>query len=352
MNTRKINNSVIRKALGVALSVALVLPLTACGASSTSSNSTDTSNSAGSSETAESSDGKNTATELHVAYQPIVGNIPLFILKDENLIESALKDKGYDVKVTYTEFESGPPENEAFASQNVDLGNMGDVPALSGIAAGQKRSLIGISYNGEQIHSVLVKTDSDISTVSDLKGKKIGVVIGSSAQCFLSGLLNKNGLSLSDVETVNISPGEQEAALSNGEVDAVAVWEPIPSRIVSDGVGKVLADGTGVYESDAPIIINDDYLDANPEIVKIFIDVYKEAVQKLQDDKETYIAKYADTLGLSKDVLTTALSKASFPIDISDENISEIQKTADFLKENDLITTELNVKDYIVTEIN
>lgn len=351
MNTRRIKNQFFNKFIGIALSAALILPLSACGASSTTSNSSDTNNAAGSTDAVETSEGKNTATELHIAYQPIVGNIPLFILRDENLIEDALKDKGYDVKVTYTEFESGPPENEAFASGNVDVGNMGDVPALSGIAAGQNRSLIGISYNGEEIHSVLIKNDSDISSVEDLKGKKIGVVIGSSAQCFLSGLLNKNGLSLADVEIINISPGEQEAALSNGEVEAVAVWEPTPSRIVADGVGKVLADGTGIYESDAPIIINNDYLDENPDIIKIFIDEYKAAVQKLSDDKEGYISKYADTLGLSEDVLSTALSKAYFPIDISDENISEIQKTADFLKENDLITTELTVKDYI-REIN
>lgn len=351
MNTRKINNPVIRKALGIALSAALVLPLTACGASSTSSNSTDTSNAAGSFDTAESNDAKNIATTLNVAYQPIVGFIPVFILKDEQLLENAFKEKGYDVKITYTEFESGPPENEAFASGQEDVGVMGDVPALSGIAAGQKRSLIGIAYNGEGMHSLLVKKGSDITDVSELKGKKVGTVIGSSGHCFLNNILKKNGLSLSDVEVVNVSPGEMEGSLENGNLDAVAVWEPTPSKIVYDGVGTVLADGNGVYAYSSPILVNDDYLAQNPEIVKIFLEQYKVAAEELQNDTDKYVSKYADTFGLSEDVLKTALSKAGFPIDISYDNADPLQGTADFLKDNDLVTNAITAKDYIVPEI-
>lgn len=351
MNTRRLKNTALNKILGITLSIALILPLSACGQSSTSSNSSDTTNAAGGTETAESSEGKNTATELHVAYQPIVGFIPVFILKDEQLLENAFKEKGYDVKITYTEFESGPPENEAFASGQEDVGVMGDVPALSGIAAGQKRSLIGLAYDGESMHSILVKKDSDIKEVSDLKGKKVGTVIGSSGHCALNNILKASGLSLSDVEIVNISPGEMEGSLENGNLDAVSVWEPTPSKIVYDNVGEVLADGTGVYAYSSPIIVNTDYLNQNPEIIKIFLEQYKIAAEELQNDTDKYVSQYADSFGLSEDVLKTAISKAGFPIDISYDNADQLQGTADFLIDNELVTNKINVKDYIVPDI-
>ena len=109
-----------------------------------------------------------------------------------------------------TEYESGPPENEAFAARLVDIGVMGNVPALSGIASGQKRKIVGIAYNGEATEAIIVPKDSEIKNVSDLKGKKIGLVVGSIAQNLVSEVFNSNGLKFSDVEFVNLSAGEQQ----------------------------------------------------------------------------------------------------------------------------------------------
>lgn len=331
---------IIKKILGITLVAALSISLASCG---TASGSSDT----GSENNTSNGGDKNTATELRVAYQPIVGFIPVFILRDEKLLENAFKEKGYDIEVTYTEFESGPPENEAFASGEEDVGVMGDVPALSGIAAGQNRTFIGVAYNGEGMHSILVKKGSDIKDASDLKGKKVGTVIGSSGHCMLSKALEDKGLSLSDVEIVNLSPGEMESSLENGNIDAVSVWEPTPSKLIYDGVGELLEDGTGIYAYNSPILVNDDYLEQNPEILKIFLEQYKVAADELLSDTDKYVSEYADSFGLSEEVLKEAVSKANFPIDLSDTTADELQGTADFLKDNELISGEIKASDHV-----
>jgi sulfonate transport system substrate-binding protein len=294
---------------------------------------------------------KNQASAINIALQPVVGFLPLYILKDGNQLEEAYKAAGYDIDVVYTEFESGPPENEAFASGLQDVGVMGNVPAVSGIAAGQNRSIIGIAYNGEKTEAVLVSADSDIQSVAELKGKKIGLVVGSIAQNLLNILLEENGLSVDDVELINLSTGEQQEALATGQVDAVATWEPTITKIKSSGVGKVLADGTGVFLGENPIIARTEYVEANPEIVKIFLEEYQKAATELNANREKYAQEYSDKFNLDADLIVEALAGANEPIVITDEDASDLQGTVDFLYSSEIISKTFDIKDYIISNV-
>lgn len=299
-------------------------------------------------ESENSQDTLNQATTLNIAYQPVVGFTPLYILRDGTALQDALSEAGYShIEVVFTEFESGPPENEAFASGLQDVGVMGNVPAISGIAAGQKRSIIGIAYNGEQTEAVLVPNDSDIKSVQDLKGKKIGLVVGSIAQNLLYNLLEENGLSISDVELINLATGEQEVALSTGQVDAVATWEPTISKIQAEGVGTVLVDGTGVFLGENPIIARTEYVEQNPEIVQIFLNEYKKAAEQIKADPQTYAAKYAESLGIDEKLFVEALSHAELPISIAEEDVEDLQGTVDFLYHSDIINSSFDIQQNI-----
>lgn len=327
-----------RKLVAVLLTFVLTLGvLTGCGSEKKN-------------DTAEQTDAgeKKQTTQLNIAYQPVVGYLPVYLLKDSTQLQDALAEAGYkDIEIKFTEFESGPPENEAFATGSQDIGLMGNVPALVGISAGQKRSIIGIAYNGEKTEAVLVPVDSKIASVQDLKGKKIGLVVGSMAQNFLSNLLEKNGLTIKDVELINLSTGEQQQALATGQVDAIATWEPTITKVVAEGVGSILADGTGVFLAENPIVARSEYVKNNPEIVRIFLQEYKKAAEELNANPGTYASKYESALGLDANLIVEALSNAKEPVDITEADKEDLQGTVDFLYENELITTTFNVKDYI-----
>lgn len=291
------------------------------------------------------------AAQLNIAIQPVVGYLPLYVMQDTGSLEKALADNGYKVQVNFVEFESGPPENEAFASEEVDVGVMGNVPAISGIANGQSRSIIGIAYNGEKTEAVIVRNDSDINSVEQLKQKKIGLVIGSIAQNYLSVLLETEGLNLSDVEIVNLSPGEQQQALETEMVDAVVTWEPTISKLTASGNNRILADGTGIFLGENPIVVRNDYLDENPEIIKIFLDEYGKAAQLVTNDVSTYAAQYAEKFLLDADIVEQALSHGNMPVDITEEDIKDLQNTAVFLYTEGLISKEVKLDDYVKLDV-
>lgn len=286
---------------------------------------------------------------LNIALQPDPGFGPGYLLRDKGWLEEELKEQ--NVKIKFTEFESGPPENESFAAGQQDIGVMGNVPALTGIASGQNRSIIGISFNGEKTLATLVSADSKITDIGGLKGKKVGLVVGSIAQNLLDEQLKHAGLSLTDVQLVNLSLGELAVALESHQVDAVTTWTPNITKLTNSQNARILADGTGIFLGERVIVANADYVKKYPEIVDVFIEQYQRAAKEIQDHSNEFAKDYAEQFGLSSEELEQVLSNINFQITIEKKDGEDLQKTADFLYEGGVITKKLSVEEYIDYDI-
>lgn len=113
--------------------------------------------------------------------------------------------------------------------------------------------------------------NSSISSIKDLRGKRIGVPgMGTPPFIFANRVLGANGIDPSKEITWRVFPaGELGLALDKGEVDAVADSEPIGSLLVAEGKVKNVAD----QAQDAPykdeyccaVIVNGKFLNANPK---------------------------------------------------------------------------------------
>ena len=86
---------------------------------------------------------------------------------------------------------------------------------------------------------------SPITSVAQLKGKRIAVAQGSSADYHLLTVLNKAGLSVHDVTLTYLQPAEGLAALSSGHVDAWDIWSPFIEQAEVQKNAKALVTGTG-----------------------------------------------------------------------------------------------------------
>lgn len=339
-------SNTIRKLLTVALTgVILTGSLAGCGSGASTDGSKDVKTTS-----TEANSDLNKATTLNVAYQ--TGYYPVFIMEKEKTLDKALKDAGYDVKVTYNLFESGPPENESFASGQQDVGFIGNVPGVSGIASGQDRKVIGVALSGAKSNGVLVKKGSSIKSVADLKGKKVGLVIGSCSENLLYNLLQKENIAYDDVNRVNLSPAEQVSALSSGQVDAIVSWDPTMTTLINAGDATLIADGeNGMLGSD-PIVADGKYVKENPDIVRIFLEEYKKAEKEVEDNNEEVAEKYADAAGIKKDDFLVMLKSTEFPDELTEDDVKDLQGTADFLKETGLINKSVTVSDYVVTDLD
>jgi putative hydroxymethylpyrimidine transport system substrate-binding protein len=70
------------------------------------------------------------------------------------------------------------------------------------------------------LNSLVTLADGPVEAIADLKGRKVGFSVGGFEDALLGAMLGQHGLSLSDVELVNVNFALSPALLS-GQVDAV-----------------------------------------------------------------------------------------------------------------------------------
>ena len=76
----------------------------------------------------------------------------------------------------------------------------------------------------ECYYRIVARRSAGISRLSILKGKKVGMVLGTSAHYFLSKMARTAGLAEADVTAVAVPLPDMPAALKRGDVDAIAIW--------------------------------------------------------------------------------------------------------------------------------
>ena len=288
--------------------------------------------------------------EVHLAIQASCAFIPLIIARENGWIDEAMKEIG--VETVWTDFESGPPMNESFAAGQQDIGVIGDVPAVSAVVRGQKNVYIAAEKGGTFL-AILIRDDSGITSVEDLKGKKIGLTIGSTSQNCVQKILAKAGLDINeDVELINITVGDAQIVLTSGDVDAVAIWEPSVSRLAAlDGV-SILADGGEAGFLGMNIVFaRKEFVDQNPDIVKVYLQQYWRATKAFEENPEEFIPMLAEYFRLDEALVKQASAKCEYVLQFGEEETEALQDTVSFLIGIGAIMKEIDVREYITDGI-
>lgn len=286
------------------------------------------------------------AEVVNIAIQPSAAFVPLYYAKEMGWIEEALSE--YDVEVVWNSFESGPPMNESLASGSSDIGVVGDVPIVSAIAAGQENELIALTCDAPLSYNLLVAADSEITSVEELKGKKIATVVGSTAHNLVSKLLTSADLTMADVELINISAGDVEAVLVNGEVDAAAIWEPNVTRLVDKGSAKIIATGEdcGLLGVNG-MVARKAFTEENPLISRIVVEQFQKGIEALEDPDQEIMAKVAEDLTLDEEQLDAVSAKFEYKVDVAQEDIDGLNDTIEFLVSIGVLTEAFDFAPYV-----
>lgn len=273
------------------------------------------------------------------------------------MLEAAgLDDTKYKIK--WKQFTSGPPMLEALAAGSIDVAMVGNTPPIFAAASGSDFKVVAAaSYTGKG-DAIVVPKGSSITTPAQLKGKKIAVASGSSANYNLLGQLHKAGLSLSDVQVENLQPADALAAFSNGSLDAWAIWEPYTSQAELQQGAKVLVDGSnGVMNGLNFQVASDKALD-DPALKKALAD-YLTRVQKAQiwsgkpANRKAWAKVWSQGTGLPVSVSAHATGiRPVRAVPISDKLIASEQAMADAFTEAKAIPTKVDLSDYFTDEFN
>src|SRR6266516_675394 len=225
------------------------------------------------------------------------------------------------LEVTLIDEASGQSsENEVLAGQ-VDAGSGSYNHTIELQASGkQMQSVVLLNVAPGEAEIVSAKAASQIHSVSDLKGKNLGVTeLGSGTQTLTTALLHKVGITTDQVHFVPVGAGDTFiAALQQGKIDAGMTTEPTISRILSSGVGKVLVDLRSPQSTQAALggpypficlFMNNSYVSSHQDVVQKLVNAYVKTLKWMHTHTAEQIADQmpADYYAGNKSLYVTAL---------------------------------------------
>jgi sulfonate transport system substrate-binding protein len=280
--------------------------------------------------------------EIHIAYQN--SSITILLAKAKGFYEEEFGKDGVQVK--YDMYLSGPPMMEAFAGGRADFAHTGDMPPVSARSSGVDIKIIGRAGYTPAGNALLVRPDSPLQSVSDLKGKKIAVPVGSSAHHFLILLLKQNGLASSDVNIVNMQASDHQAALETNNVDAVVTWEPWVSALENVHAGKVFADSSsGVKRYVGVLLVRNDFAKQYPTYAERLLKVNERAVEFIKNHPDEALELIAKESKLPVAALSKIVKSSDWDSTIVPEDIAAFQQVKDFLKDTKVLKKDFDINE-------
>ncbi|OYN87950.1 ABC transporter substrate-binding protein [Parenemella sanctibonifatiensis] len=270
--------------------------------------------------------------KISFLYSPYADYAPFFLAQDKGYFSQA----GVEVELLAKGGTSGETYQLVSTNNVTSGGATWGAGLFNANAAGASLSVIAsvsrIPLSGPNPAPFLVSTSSGITSVADLAGRRVGTPgDGGFGIYSIAKALESGGLTLADVELVNVGPPETGPALSGGSIDAAWSIEPISTALTSQGIAEELLpiDYHAGTELGA-LVFSSDFVDENPEAVVNFTAAYLAAAAELKaggwddPDNQQIIATYTE---LPVETLTSLALTEQDPTGTIDWDDVHLQET-------------------------
>lgn len=207
----------------------------------------------------------------------------------------------HGVKLELKPFVGGQALLPAFAASEIDIGFMGEIPAISGYANGLPINLFMVLETYPSNVRLLANPQANVKSMADLRGKRIAATFGSTSHYHALLALTRGGLSQADATLVNMGQANMPAAYQASQIDAAIAWEPSAGEIEKFG-GRAVATteslGTIVSYSMAG---RTEYLKSHDKEIQAFLRAWEEIGRKFQARPREVMAFEASRIGKSID---------------------------------------------------
>lgn len=281
---------------------------------------------------------------------PIVQGLPLFLALEKGYFI----EEGIDVE--WIKFEAPNQLIDALLARQIDITHTGGPMSIAAIVnAKQPNSLkIYAAAGGDTVvpnDSIMIRNGLEITSLQDLKGKRIGILSGIQWRTIAQHIFAQNNLDKEDITLVELAPALQPSALASGQIDALLAIEPIPTIVKEKSIGtELIKTPTALYVANpfygGAGVVSVQFLEDRPEVAMKVLKVLQRAVEEVKRNPNAarpYLQKYT---ALDQDLI----QEVPIPIikmfnDLDTADIASIQKFLDIFLLYGVVSTNLNITD-------
>ena len=282
-----------------------------------------------------------TVQPLRVGFTGKWGDYTLLVAEEKDIF------KKYGVEVDPAYYKVYSEYTVAMASGQLDGAflAMGDIININPITP---LKVVGVSDDGG---ANAIIAGPDINEIGDLKGKRVGALLGTQYEMMVADMLQSAGMNSGDIRIVYTNPEEALAALQSGRVQAVYTWEPYISQAVANGY-KVIYPPEKTHLFPDAIVFRSSIIKQRPNDIRAFLAAWYEAVShRLQREGETrqiaakYIGGTAENIKPDINLRIYSLQDANAIFSIQEKNsiYDMTRMTSDYLVSIGSITQDVDL---------
>ncbi len=277
---------------------------------------------------------------LTFATVPAIVEAPSHIAYDNGFFA----DEGLDVSLKMN--SDGKTSLDQLFAGEADIASVMGTPVVYSSFGRDDFYILGkIAHS--KIHFVVARKDRGIQSASDLKGKKVAVMHGTSGEFFMDSFLLFNGLKHSDIEIVNLNAPAMVLAIEKGEVDAIFCWSPFPLLVQKKlGENALVLPSENIVPGSWLIVARKKFVQEHPRTVRAFLTGLMKGEKFIRENKEESIAIHSQVSGVDQDIVATLFETMDFDLTLDQALLVDLENQARWLIRRGY-TAQTEVPDYL-----
>ena len=281
------------------------------------------------------------------------------------LLEASGELETLPFSIDWSDFPGAPGLFEAVNADAIDIGHIGDSPIINAAAAGIPVTAVlasAGSTDDDHLAALIVRNESDVTSVAELAGRKVAFPRGTNQHYFVARALADVGLSLDDIDAVDLPPADAVAAFLNGDIDAFSTAGVGLANLVLNENPRILVTGATIASDGQPlargyqfVVVHNDVLD--DPVLAAAAGEYVAALARAQEwgaaQLDEWTQLWADLSGLDPEV--TALTESFFfpkAIAIDDALVEDLQHRADLFADFGVLPSTPDLSPYFDARFN
>ena len=255
---------------------------------------------------------------LAVSSGPV--SLPIYVAEARGFF----KDEGLALRLR--ECASGRECYQWLADGQVDVATAAELLVATGSATHRELAIIAtISASSTQI-KLVARRSAKIAEAPQIRGKRIGTVLGSSAQFFLDNWLVYNDIDPGSVTVVGLAPDKLSSALLARDVDAIAIWEPLASSAALALGGDVVTfTSPRVYTQHFNLVAARPVLERREDDVARLLRALMRAQRAIQAEPDAARALLAARLHLPPALVATVMDNQDYRLRLDQSLVTTMQ---------------------------
>lgn len=266
--------------------------------------------------------------EVAISYVTSPFNVPSIVMRKKGFLDEAFAAKG--VTLTHPEITSGATQTQAIAAGELQIASvLGGTSAILAQANGADVAVIGVYARAPKAYFIMTGKDG-VTDVKSLAGKKVAGPKGTVLNQLLAASLAREGMTLDDVEYINMDLPTARAALLAGQVDAATLAGANAIQVEAAG-GRAIVDGEGLIAPTTVIGSSRAFAEENPELIAAYFEAHQKALEFMRDHQDEALALAAEDQGISIEEARKQFTLYDFTPAMTQQDVDNLAADQDFM---------------------